>query len=137
MLTPIPGMVHLKVIAPSPTPAALPAPPTQQAQPATDPDAQRRIHALVLVALEIICGMRPEERLDKRRYAPPARRHISERFRQGDLRGPVQIASLHRKDDGEVHGLAVCAGRQFAYTARLTTRPGTREPERLLTFRVL
>lgn len=132
MLTPIPGMTHLKVVTPSP---ARPEPRALAASAEAGPElaARRHAFALVRVALEAVCGVRPLERLDHRRYAPPARRHIAAGLRAGTLRGPVRVCSFHTKDDGELHGLAVCAGRWFAYTARMSTK----KPERLLTFRVL
>lgn len=131
MLTPIPGMVHLKVIVPV-SPQDPEFSPSDGSPPPELPP-RRSTAALIQLALEVACGMRPAESVDRKRFGPPARVHLAARARAGDLKGPVRVASLHLRNDGEVHGTAACADRWLAYTARVeTTAPG-----RLLTFRVL
>lgn len=125
MLSPVPGLTHLKVL----TPAAPPAEPSPTPPPPSSDDRRRQAAALVRIALEAAFGMRPATRLKPAQFATPVRVHAAARQRQG-VRGPVRVDTLHLRADGEVFGTAVSAGRAHAFTARVAER-------RLVSFRVL
>lgn len=126
MLTPVPGLTHLKVLTPPPpVDATTPPPPSS-------PDgsgAQRHAEVLVRIALETAFGMRPVPQLKPAQFAPPVRLHVTARQRQG-IRGPVRVDTFHLRADGEIFGTVVSAGRAHAFTARVSER-------RLVSFRVL
>lgn len=124
MLSPIPGLTHLKVLVPRP-PLIDAAPP--QSPPADG--SRRRAEMLVRLALETAFGMRPVPQLKANQFATPVRLHVAARQRQG-IRGPVRVDTLHLRDDGELFGTAVSAGRAHAFTARVSGR-------QLVSFRVL
>jgi hypothetical protein len=124
MLSPVPGLTHLKVLIPRPplVDVAPPPPPPADGQ-------QRRAESLVRIALETAFGMRPVPQLKAAQFATPVRLHVAARQRQG-IRGPVRVDTLHLRADGEIFGTAVSAGRAHAFTARVAGR-------QLLSFRVL
>lgn len=125
MLTPVPGLTHLKVLTPSPSPVDAAPPP-----PPPPPDgSQRRAEVLVRLALETAFGIRPVPQLKSTQFAPQVRLHAAARQRQG-IRGPVRVDTLHLRADGEIFGTAVSAGRAHAFAARMAQR-------RLVSFRVL
>ena len=125
MLSPVPGLTHLKVLTPG-SPRADATPPS----PPPPPDgSRRRAEALVRIALEAAFGMRPLPQLKPAQFAAPVRLHASARQRQG-IRGPVRVDTLHLRPGGEMFGTAVSAGRAHAFTARMAGR-------RLVSFRVL
>lgn len=128
MLTPVPGLTHLKVLVP-PTPLidVTPPPPRHNT-----PAVQHRASGLVRIALEVTFGMRPPTQLTRRSFADPVRKHISARLRSGvgAGRGPVRIDTLHLREDGEIFGTAVAAGHAHAFAARL-------DGQQLASFRVL
>lgn len=125
MLSPVPGLTHLKVLTPVPRRAdATPPPP-----PPRGAGVQRRAEALVRIALESAFGMRPLPQLRSTQFDGPVRLHVAARQRQG-VRGPVRIDTFHLRADGEVFGTAVSDGRAHAFTGRVAQR-------RLVSFRVL
>ncbi|WP_040085089.1 hypothetical protein [Corynebacterium humireducens] len=125
MLSPVPGLTHLKVLTPAPPPAdATPPPP-----PPRGTGVQRRAEALVRIALETAFGMRPLPHLRPTEFDGPVRVHVAARQRQG-MRGQVRLDTLHLRADGEVFGTAVSGGRAHAFTGRVAER-------RLVSFRVL
>lgn len=125
MLSPVPGLTHLKVLTPATPLIAVPAPPP----PPRESGTQRRAEALVRIALESAFGMRPPRHLTPARFDRPVRLHIAARQRQG-TRGPVRVDTFHLRSDGEIFGTAVSAGRAYAFTGRVAER-------RLASFRVL
>lgn len=128
MLTPVPGLTHLKVLIP-PTPLIDVAPPPPRHH--TSP-VQHRATGLVRIALEVTFGMRPATQLTRRSFADPVRKHIGARLRSGRAagRGPVRIDTLHLREDGEIFGTAVAAGHAHAFAARV-------DGQQLASFRVL
>lgn len=127
MLSPVPGLTHLKVLTPAPSITDAAPPPSRSTPDA--PGVRRRAEALVRIALETAFGMRPLPQLKPAQFAPPVRLHVSARQRQG-IRGPVRVDTFHLRADGEVFGTAVSAGRAHAFTARVAGR-------KLVSFRVL
>lgn len=131
MLIPVPGLTHLKVLAPTPpfiddtvaTPP--PASPARQGSGNALP--------LVRVALEVAFGMRPLQQLTKQRFDAGVRVHIAARrraTRSPASRGAVRVDTLHLREDGEIFGTAVAGGQAHAFTARVADN-------RLTSFRVL
>ena len=127
MLSPVPGLTHLKVLTPAPPLIdATPPPPHPQTP---DSGAQRRAEALARIALEASFGMRPVGHLPPERFAGPVRLHVAARQRRG-VRGAVRVDTLHLRPGGEFFGTAVSGGRAYAFTGRV-------EGTRLAIFRVL
>ncbi|MDO5511666.1 hypothetical protein [Corynebacterium sp.] len=124
MLSPVPGLTHLKVLTPRPLLIDATPPP-----PPPETGSQRRVEALTRIALEACFGIRPVLHLAPDRFAGPVRLHVAARQRQG-LRGTVRIDTLHLRSGGEVFGTAVSGGRAYAFTGRA-------QEGRLLSFRVL
>lgn len=125
MLSPVPGLTHLKVLTPRPPLIDVAPPPP----PPRGPGVERRAEALVRIALESAFGMRPLPQLRPAQFDGPVRLHIAARQRQG-VRGPVRVDTFHLRADGEVFGTAVSGGRAHAFTGRV-------DGGRLLSFRVL
>ncbi|GAB3941886.1 Rv3235 family protein [Corynebacterium tapiri] len=132
MLAPIPGTVHLKMIVPDP-----PEPKVVETPPALASESERLARALIQVALEVCCSVRPVEHLSLRRFATAVRRHAHMRRRTLSVSGPVALHSLHicpsAGDEVEITGSARCSAETLAYTARFTLEG----IPRLSAFRVL
>lgn len=128
MLSPVPGLTHLKVLSPTP-PLIDATPPPPAADTGDGGVEQRRAEALVRIALESAFGMRPLPQLRTAQFEQPVRLHIAARQRQG-VRSAVRIDTFHLRTDGEVFGTAVSGGRAHAFTGRVDKR-------RLVSFRVL
>jgi len=124
MLSPVPGLTHLKVL--TPPPPLIDAPSTPPSQPSP---AHRRAEALTQIALEACFGVRPVHHLRPDYFAPPVRVHAAARQKVG-IRRPVRQDSFHLRDDGEIYGTAASTGRAYAFTGRVAG-------EKLLSFRVL
>lgn len=131
MLSPVPGLTHLKVLTPVPllSDATPPPPPPRRAGVSGASGAQRRAQALVRIALESAFGMRPLPHLRSTEFDGPVRLHVAARQRQG-VRGSVRVDTFHLRADGEVFGTAVSGGRAHAFTGRVAK-------QRLVSFRVL
>ncbi|GAB2500106.1 hypothetical protein CATRI_03010 [Corynebacterium atrinae] len=127
MLTPIPGLTHLKVLVPSAP--LIDVPPTA---PRTTPitDSTQLSTSLVVVALEAAFGMRRANQLNANRFGMAVRTHIAARQRSGQRPEPVRMGALHLQEDGELFGTAHAGGRAYAFT-------GCVDKQRLLSFRVL
>lgn len=124
MLTPVPGLAHVKVWSP-PTPrfrAPAPLPGSRQEAAALGP--------VVLLALQAAFGIRQLQSLPSEKFSATVRAQISARLRSSPVRGPVRLLRLHVRERGEVFGTAVCAQRLVAFTA-------VTDGERLTSFRVL
>lgn len=124
MLSPVPGLTHLKVLVPQPPLNAVAPPP-----PASTDGSRHHAETLVRIALETAFGMRPVPQLKAPQFATPVRLHAAARQRQG-IRGPVRVDTLHLRSGGELFGTAVSGGRAHAFTARMSGR-------QLVSFRVL
>lgn len=121
MLIPLPGLSHLKVLSPvDPQPVS----------PATESlhrDTRQSATVLITVALETAFGIRPVHQLSKKRFSIGVRAHVTARLRQGSIRGPVRVDSLHLRPDAaglELFGSCTVAGTAQGFTARLEQPDG-------------
>lgn len=117
---PVPGHTHLRLLVPKESPAA--AAPREHERPSLSP--------LVKVALDAAFGIRQITDLRAHQFGVTVRAHVSARRRAGLISGPVRIMSSHAGGGGEFYGSADCAGKRYAWAARI-------DEGRLVSFKVL
>ncbi|WP_394281294.1 hypothetical protein [Corynebacterium sp.] len=134
MLYPVPGHTYLQVLVPDSSNSAQPSPERSARDDdtsATTPGVPRRAAApLVKVALDATFGIRQIQALQRARFSRTVLNNVMSQRRRVRRQGPVTLESCHVREDGEVFGTAVSAGRRYGYAARM-------DRGRLTSFRVL